>query len=142
MLFTRIKNCHYFLVTLFQVTILIQCKLARYVYKDRYAYKNQYVYKNRYAGPSTKDEYAYKPRIGSVCHPKFCVNSGIFLQSNLEPLIATKVTPITHVDQDVVRTGQEACGTRTESIQSQNRQRKDQNSFGHLPSCAIDLMKI
>ena len=37
----------------------------------------------------------------------------MIVQINLEPLIASKVTPVTHVDWEVVRTGQEACGTRT-----------------------------
>ena len=37
----------------------------------------------------------------------------MIVQINLEPLIAPKVTPVTHVDWEVVRTGQEACGTRT-----------------------------
>ena len=38
----------------------------------------------------------------------------MIVQINLEPLIASKVTPVTHVDWEVVRTGQEACGTRIE----------------------------
>ena len=37
----------------------------------------------------------------------------MIVQINLEPLIASKVTPVTHLDEDVVRTGQEACGTMT-----------------------------
>ena len=41
------------------------------------------------------------------------VYSGMIVQINHEPLIAPKVTPVTHVDWEVVRTGQEACGTRT-----------------------------
>ena len=57
--------------------------------------------------------YAYKPCIGSVGHPKICVHISMIVQINLEPLIASKVTPVTHLDEDVVRTGQEACGTRT-----------------------------
>ena len=66
--------------------------------------------------PPTKDEYAYKPCIDSVGHLKICVYSGMIVQINHEPLIAPKVTPVTHVDWEVVRTDQEACGTRTESI--------------------------
>ena len=63
-------------------------------------------------GPSTK-EYAHKSWIGSEGHPKICVYSGMFLQINIKPLIASKVTPVTHVDEEVVRTGQEACGAMT-----------------------------
>ena len=37
----------------------------------------------------------------------------MIVQINLEPLIASKVTPVTHVDEEVVRTGQEACGAMT-----------------------------
>ena len=64
----------------------------------------------------TKDECAYKPCIGSVGHLKICVYSGMIVQINHEPFIAPKVTPVTHVDWEVVRTDQEACGTRTGSI--------------------------
>ena len=37
----------------------------------------------------------------------------MFLQINIKPLIASKVAPVTHVDKEVVRTGQEACGAMT-----------------------------
>ena len=63
----------------------------------------------------TEDECAYKPCIGSVGHLKICVYSRMIVQINHEPLIASKVTPVTHVDEEVVRTGQAGCGTRNGS---------------------------
>ena len=108
-----IKCRHSSLVTLFQETIFILCKLTRHVYKDQYVYKDMYAYKDRAA---YMDRTAYNPWIGSVGHLKICVYSGMIVQINHEPLIAPKVTPVTYVDWKVVRTDQEACGTRTESI--------------------------
>ena len=64
-------------------------------------------------GLPTKDEYVYKPCIGSVGHPKICVQSGIIVQINLEPLITSKLHQL---GKEVVITGQEVCGTRTGSI--------------------------
>ena len=52
-----IKCRHSSLVTLFQETIFIQCKLTRYVYKDQYVYKDMYAYKDRTA---YMDRTAYK----------------------------------------------------------------------------------